>query len=90
MPLQRQSSMNFTLRQLEVFVAVYDLGIFSAAAKSVQLTQSAVSKLCMELEEQVGFPLFERSARKVTPAGAADPYSFACEMLGIMELPSAA
>lgn len=86
MSLQRTSSMNFTLRQLKVFVAVYDLGSFSAAAKSVQLTQSAVSKLCMELEEQVGFPLFERSTRKVTPAyGAADLYSFACEMLGIME-----
>lgn len=78
--------MNFTLRQLKVFVAVYDVGSFSAAAKSVQLTQSAVSKLCMELEEQVGFALFERSTRKVTPAyGAADLYSFACEMLGIAE-----
>jgi DNA-binding transcriptional LysR family regulator len=78
--------MNFTLRQLKVFVAVYDLGSFSAAAKSVQLTQSAVSKLCMELEEQVGFPLFERSTRKVSPAyGAADLYSFACEMLGTLE-----
>jgi DNA-binding transcriptional LysR family regulator len=78
--------MNFTLRQLKVFVAVYDLGSFSAAAKSVQLSQSAVSKLCMELEEQVGFPLFERSTRKVTPAnGASDLYSFACEMLGLEE-----
>jgi len=78
--------MNFTLRQLKVFAAVYDLGSFSAAAKSVQLTQSAVSKLCMELEEQVGFPLFDRSTRKVSPThGADDLYSFAREMLSTME-----
>ncbi|HMN82533.1 MAG TPA: LysR substrate-binding domain-containing protein [Burkholderiaceae bacterium] len=78
--------MNPTLRQLRVFVEVYDRGSFSAAAKAVRLTQSAVSKLCIELEEQVGFPLFERSPRKVTPTyAAADLYSFACEMLGILE-----
>lgn len=78
--------MNFTLRQLKIFVSVFELTSFSAAAKAMHMTQSAVSKLCIELEQQVGAPLFDRSTRRVTPTSEAeDLYGYACELLGIYE-----
>lgn len=75
--------MNVTLKQLRVFCALYELRSFTAAARAAFVTQSAVSKLCAELEAEVGQPLFERSTRSVTPCdGAADFYAHAQEVLG--------
>ncbi|PWC26319.1 LysR family transcriptional regulator [Teichococcus aestuarii] len=75
--------MNVTLKQLRVFCALYEQRSFTAAARAAFVTQSAVSKLCAELEEEVGQPLFERSTRSVTPCdGAADFYAYAQEVLG--------
>ncbi|MFC4273623.1 LysR family transcriptional regulator [Achromobacter aloeverae] len=75
--------MNITLKQLRVFCALYELRSFTAAARAAFVTQSAVSKLCAELEAEVGQPLFERSTRSVTPCeGAADFYAYAQEILG--------
>ncbi|MFT0849716.1 LysR family transcriptional regulator [Achromobacter sp. F4_2707] len=75
--------MNITLKQLRVFCALYELRSFTAAARATFITQSAVSKLCAELEAEVGQPLFERSTRSVTPCdGAADFYAYAQEILG--------
>lgn len=75
--------MNITLKQLRVFCALYELRSFTAAARASFVTQSAVSKLCAELEAEVGQPLFERSTRSVTPCdGAADFYAYAQEILG--------
>lgn len=76
-------TMNITLKQLRVFCALYELRSFTAAARAAFVTQSAVSKLCAELEAEVGQPLFERSTRSVTPCeGAADFYAYAQEILG--------
>lgn len=75
--------MNITFRQLRVFCAVYELRSFTAAAQTLHITQSAVSKLCAELEHAIGFALFERSTRHVNACdGAADLYSYAQEILG--------
>lgn len=75
--------MNITLKQLRVFCALYELRSFTAAARAAFVTQSAVSKLCAELEAEVGQALFERSTRSVTPCdGAADFYAYAQEILG--------
>jgi DNA-binding transcriptional LysR family regulator len=77
--------MNITLKQLRVFCALYELRSFTAAARAAFVTQSAVSKLCAELEAEVGQPLFERSTRSVKPCdGAADFYAYAQEILGIV------
>ncbi|MEI2418139.1 LysR family transcriptional regulator [Orrella sp. JC864] len=63
--------MNLTLRHLRAFVAVAQLGGFSAAAARLHLTQSALSMLVRALEEDLGVTLFERTTRKVmlTDAG---------------------
>jgi len=56
---------------LKAFVAVADTGGFSAAAKLLNRTQSAVSLQIKRLEEHMGTPLFARTSRTValTPAG---------------------
>lgn len=57
---------------LRTFVAVAESGGFSAAAKSLNRTQSAVSLQIKRLEERLNDSLLERTSRSValTPAGA--------------------
>ena len=57
--------------RLRVFVTVAELGGFSAAARELGVSQSAVSQNIQELERQAGAALFERSRNSlsITPAG---------------------
>lgn len=57
--------MNVTLRQLSAFVAVADTGSFTLAAERLFITQSALSSLIKELEQQLGLRLFDRSTRRL-------------------------
>ena len=59
------------LKALRIFVEVIRQGGFSQAAKTVFLTQSAVSKAVRQLEDEIGFSLIDRSGQKVklTDAG---------------------
>lgn len=52
-----------TLDQLRTFLAVADTGTFSAAGRRLGRVQSAISHTIAALESQVGFALFDRSAR---------------------------
>ncbi|MDZ5457338.1 LysR family transcriptional regulator [Azohydromonas lata] len=61
---------HFTTRQLDAYVAVAQLRSFGAAAERLALTTSAVSQLIAELEEVVGFRLFDRSTRRVALSAA--------------------
>lgn len=56
---------NVTLRQLRAFVALAQAKSFTAAAKQIHITQSALSALVRELEEEVGSRLFDRTTRSV-------------------------
>lgn len=60
-------------REIEVFVRVVEAQGFSAAARDLRMTPSAVSKLIARLEERLGVPLIRRSTRRlqVTPEGMA-------------------
>ncbi len=58
--------MNVTLRQLRIFASVAQLGSLSRAAEALHLTPAAVSMQMRELERQVGLPVLDRSARKVS------------------------
>jgi len=60
-----------SLDQLRAFIAAVNEGSFSAGARSLHRTQSAVSELVSNLEAQLGVVLFDRSERypKLTPAG---------------------
>ena len=51
-----------SIDHLRVFTTVVDKGSFSAAARSLDRAQSAVTYAIQKLEEQAGFDLFDRSA----------------------------
>lgn len=60
-----------SLDQIRIFVAAADEGSFSAAARSLNRTQSAVSESIANLEGQLRVTIFDRSNRypKLTPTG---------------------
>ncbi len=51
---------------LRALVAIHDTGGFSAAARELNVTQSAISHQINRLEERVGRPLLKRTTRQVT------------------------
>ena len=55
--------MNWTLEQLKTFVTAVKCGSFSAAARHLGKAQSRVSTAINNLEEDLGFELFDRSKR---------------------------
>src|SRR3546814_17037494 len=55
------------LRQLEQFVAVYEEGSFSRAARRAHRTQPGLSVQVRNLERELGVALFTRDRRGVTP-----------------------
>jgi DNA-binding transcriptional LysR family regulator len=61
------------LRHLRYFVRVAEDENVSRAALKLHLSQPALSRQIRDLEEEIGFPLFERSAKSVrlTEAGRA-------------------
>lgn len=65
MPLTRIS-----VRQLEAFVTVARRRSFAAASKDLGLSASAVSQLVSELEDTLGFRLFDRTTRRVALSSA--------------------
>ena len=63
--------MNITFKQLRIFLAVFDAGSVSAAAKSTHVTQPTVSMQLNEISNAVGLPLYEVISKKIyfTDAG---------------------
>lgn len=64
------SSIDFDLRQLEIFCKVVELGSFSKAADAVYLAQASVSERIANLEKMVGSKLLDRLGRQVVPTKA--------------------
>lgn len=53
------------LRHLQYFVAVATTGGFGRAARSLHVSQSAISEQVHDLEEEIGSQLFDRSQRQI-------------------------
>src|SRR5260370_5250135 len=62
----------FDLELLRSFVSVVDSGGFTRAGERVHRTQSTVSQQIKRLEEDVGQPLLNRTAKDVTPTEAGE------------------
>lgn len=65
-------SIDFDLRQLEIFCKVVDLGSFSKAADAVYLAQASVSERIANLEKMIGTTLLDRLGRQVVPTKAGE------------------
>src|SRR3954465_11495085 len=74
------------LELLRSFVAVVDAGGFTRAGERVHRTQSTVSQQIKRLEEDVGQPLLNRTAKDVTPTEAGERLlSYARRLLSLAE-----
>lgn len=59
------------LRQLEIFRAVMQAGSTKNAAHLLLISQPAVSNMIRQFEDQIGFPLFERTGGRLRPTSEA-------------------
>jgi DNA-binding transcriptional LysR family regulator len=66
---------------MQVFVRVASLGSFSAAARSLNLSQTMVTKHVGALEERLGVKLLHRSTRKLVLTEGGRNYLTACERI---------
>jgi len=74
------------LELLRSFVSVVDAGGFTRAGERVHRTQSTVSQQIKRLEEDVGQPLLNRTAKDVTPTEAGERLlSYARRLLALAE-----
>jgi DNA-binding transcriptional LysR family regulator len=69
------------LRCMRSFMRVAELGSFTAAAASLQLSRAAVSAQIAELEQHLGCPLLQRTTRRVALTVDGSHYLLQCQRL---------
>ena len=70
-----------TLTSMELFVKAVESGSFSATARSMNLTPSAVSKQISRLEDRLGARLFNRTTRQLAPTEEGRAYYERCQQI---------
>ena len=70
-----------TLRQFQVFEAIFRLGSFTRASEELFLTQPTVSMQIKKLTEAIGLPLFEHVGRNVAPTDAGNELYKTCRTM---------
>lgn len=68
-------------RAMAIFVQVVDHGSFSAAAKKLGVTKSAVSQQVNQLEEDLGTRLLHRTTRQLNLTEAGEMYIEGCRQM---------
>jgi DNA-binding transcriptional LysR family regulator len=66
------------LRRIQTFLAVTECGSFRLAAEQLNRSHSAVSAHVIQLEEELGIPLLNRTTRRVTLTSAGKTFSARC------------
>ena len=69
------------LRQLDAFRATLRMGSITEASKALAVSQPSVTRLIKELERSVGFTLFVRNGRGITPTVEGRRFGDAVENL---------
>lgn len=64
--------MRVQTKYLDTFVTAFEAGSFTRAAEALHVTPSTVSYQIRQLEDWLGAPLFERSARRVLPTALGE------------------
>jgi DNA-binding transcriptional LysR family regulator len=84
--LTESTKLDISLAEMRTLVMAVEAGTFTAAARHLGVTQPAVSRQLIKLEQRLGVALFERDARllRLTPAGER-LLAYAREMLGGFE-----
>jgi DNA-binding transcriptional LysR family regulator len=67
------------LRSMAVFASVVERGSFSAAARDLGITTSAVSQQVRSLEHEMGVVLLHRSTRKLSLTEAGHAFFQSCQ-----------
>ena len=62
------------IESVRVFVDVMKHGSFAAVARQRQVDPSSISRSISNLEAELGFRLFQRTTRRLSPTEAADEY----------------
>lgn len=71
------------IRDLEAFRAILEAGTVSQAARSLGVSQPAVSRMLSRLEDQIGFELFHRISGRLVATRAA--LALSRDVLGTLE-----
>jgi DNA-binding transcriptional LysR family regulator len=79
MPWNDRVKRRLRLRDLDILMAVIETGSMGKAAKRLNVSQPAVSKAIVELEDALGVQLFDRGRRGVVPT----PYGLALRKRGV-------
>ncbi|MEY4305115.1 MAG: hypothetical protein RIT52_1290, partial [Pseudomonadota bacterium] len=66
---------NLTLKQLRYFESLARHGHFGRAAEAAAISQPALSMQIKELEDRLGAPLFDRSARAIRLTGFGEEFA---------------
>ncbi|TFH88582.1 LysR family transcriptional regulator [Billgrantia azerbaijanica] len=69
------------LNGLPIFLALVEMGSFTAAAERLGCTKSRVSLQIRQLEERLGVTLFQRTTRRVQPTQAGETLYRECQPL---------
>lgn len=69
------------LDSLKAFTKVVELESFSAAARALRLSRSAVSKYVLDLEHALGVQLLNRTTRRTAPTAAGLDYYQRCKII---------
>ncbi len=67
--------------EMEAFVRSVELGSFSAAARELKLTPSALSKLVSRLERTLKVKLVNRTTRRISPTAEGDLFKARCRRI---------
>ncbi|KAG8153837.1 LysR family transcriptional regulator [Burkholderia catarinensis] len=70
-----------TLQNMRAFVRVVEAGSFTAAAQSLNMTTSAVSRAVSDLEEHLRARLMNRSTRRLALTTAGERYLQRCQQI---------
>jgi len=69
------------LKRMQTFVAVAEQGGVSRAALRLRITQPALSRQIRDLQEELGFKLFERVGRRLSLTGEGEEFLRDCRSL---------